>query len=600
MLSVLLAAIQQRLAGRPPLASLLSYQTTKRVVIKDPVVGSMRLIAIFAVFSYLCIVRIMFDKAYFKLEPMTSVIQSSLHAPAELPAASSLGYCAGGREDALRVLPCVTLPAAWVASPTAGGNEVFIATRLKEQNATGVAQRMFVTAPESHTVGVTFVLEALGHLGETGTSKFTRTTEQMQTRLLDIKGAVVPGAISRVSRFDVFEVGTLLRAAGVESLEDAHDGDSSASFRYDGLVVQLTVDCPMERSGAINRCDYKALRIQKAPAEAMSVYRGTDGSMLTQERRGIKLVITVHGSIGVFDMPTFLLTWVSSLACVELVAVCIDFLLSYILPYKAVYRMVMFEESPDFSGLRARSPKAQVCVERWRGRDEYLKAVDAGKEGQADAAEAVEEGGTPWQHRCSSTSAASSAPGVAPWGASVSTPPSAAKSGSRPQDPRATATASEVAGDTACASMAPRSPGCRALPRAAAPAPVVLAQQSCGKAASQDVREERFDTSASASRPPRGPAAAGSHHGCMRAAAQASPEVGCFGAWCSANPSSASRTPSRARRPPGPGAARPGARRSARAISPGVASRGGLGCERAVVFSVAAMPPHGHFAQRPT
>lgn len=30
---------------------------------EDPVVGSMRLIAIFAVFSYLCIVRIMFDKA---------------------------------------------------------------------------------------------------------------------------------------------------------------------------------------------------------------------------------------------------------------------------------------------------------------------------------------------------------------------------------------------------------------------------------------------------------------------------------------------------------------------------------------------------------
>jgi len=295
-------------------------------------------------------------------------VQTSLQKPDVLPVPSQLNYCSAGAADTLSVLPCVTGPDAWVMAPSTGGHDMFVATRVKDVIGNQEV-RSFVVNPEAYTLGVTFTAQALSFYHDTSDSLYSKSLQDLTTTLVDGDGVSYTNGIKRISRFDVIQVSTLLHAAGIHNLDAVHDSDPEASIRYDGLTLLLNIECPMDPTGTVNGCEYKVRHMYQSVGEAFVVNQynaSVSGGVGSQERRGISIKISVSGEMGRFDLESLLIAWVASLAMLEIVTLIINAAMNYFLPFKSVYRMLMYDESPNFHDLRNGSKKAEKAIDRLR------------------------------------------------------------------------------------------------------------------------------------------------------------------------------------------------------------------------------------------
>jgi len=246
----------------------LAYRTPKVVIIKDRLLGSIRLAGFIAIACYFVLVRIVADQGYYEFENVVAITETSLEAPANgSTSVALLPYCLGSQTSGERhapPLPCVTGSAAWVMLPSTGNREIFVATRLKEQNGVSNSSDSYFQEPEAYTVGVTFVISAPNSFDESGDPKFARSIERVKTRLLDQSNVEMTRALTRVSRFDVMTLGSLLHAAGISDL-DAMSGD--ATFRHNGAVLVANIHCQTDRNGGISECDYKVKKMPHAEAK---------------------------------------------------------------------------------------------------------------------------------------------------------------------------------------------------------------------------------------------------------------------------------------------------------------------------------------------
>jgi len=225
------------------------------VRIKDPCIAILRLLLLTCFIVYVCVWRLYFGHAFDKREQLVGTIQTSLQRPSLLPRTDQLSYCSEGTGIALKVLPCDTGPDAWVMAPSKGGDWLFIATCLKEVSGDGgTTARSFITYPENYTVGVTFTVQALNFFKQTRDQKYSQSITELETRLVDASGTPYTEGVTRISRFDVIRLSTLLHAAGISSLDSSHPSDPTASLRYDGLVLTVTINCLGSLSGTVTSC----------------------------------------------------------------------------------------------------------------------------------------------------------------------------------------------------------------------------------------------------------------------------------------------------------------------------------------------------------
>jgi len=141
--------------------------------------------------------------------------------------------------------------------------------------------------------------------------------------------------------------------------------DATASNREDGLVIVVSINCPMDLDGSITNCIYQADHMRQTVGERFVVKNlnsSSAGGISSQERRGITIMFTASGNMGMFDLPTLVLNWVASLAMVTFVSVILNLLLANLLPLKEVYRLSMFEESVNIHQLRQGNKKALAGV----------------------------------------------------------------------------------------------------------------------------------------------------------------------------------------------------------------------------------------------
>mmetsp|Transcript_45867 Transcript_45867/g.133508 ORF Transcript_45867/g.133508 Transcript_45867/m.133508 type:complete len:496 (-) Transcript_45867:28-1515(-) len=354
---------------------LLAYETPKRVRIRDPAIGLLRLVALLGAFLYFVVWRLYFDRAYLKREPAVAVIQTSLKEPPSLAPPSSLAYCSGtAKEPALTNLDCRTGDKSWVAAPSTGGEDLFVGTRFAGSGPAGEQTFAFVQNPEAYYIQVAFSLEALSlHRRMPDSPLYVKSIEDVESALVDEEGHEYPKAVRREGRFDTFKVSTLLHAAGVPSLDEPHPANDEVSMRYDGLVVLVTLFCPMDFSGTVEKCFYRARTVPWAVSDA-SIVLPAGGS---EERRGVKFVFKVDAEMGAFDFPTLLVAWVTALALVAIASCVIDTLMRCCLPFKDIYRMLLVESSMSFHDLRGGSKRAAAAVARLRAE----RAAEAGEAG---------------------------------------------------------------------------------------------------------------------------------------------------------------------------------------------------------------------------
>jgi hypothetical protein len=350
----------------PDLDNALAYRTGKVAVIKDRFLGALWLIGLLGVFVYFVVVRLVIDQAHYLRQPVEAIVETSLRAPAFLLAEGNTSYCEAGLADAPQVLPCDTGPDAWVFAPSTGNEELFIATRLEESFAAAAqattSRKVFVRDVEHYTVGLSFSIHASHE------PQHAKSIREIQTRLLGQDGLPISSALHRISRFDVVDVRTLLRAAGVLGLDVATcqgtDGacsrGGSRSLRYNGLVLSVLIDCTMDTAGSISQCDY---RVTRMPWQRSKIYLAMgDDTRNIQERNGIKIVVSCSGELGVFRWSSVLMAWVSSCGMIGMVTILIDFLMKHCMGEREVYKLLKWEYSVDFSDYRQGDQKTVAAV----------------------------------------------------------------------------------------------------------------------------------------------------------------------------------------------------------------------------------------------
>lgn len=354
------------------LERLFMYETNKKVLIKDPILGSMHAVVLAAALLYLLAWRMVAQQGYIAREPLVGLVETTLRAPSRLQDASALPYCDMGPGGVSVVLPCVTGPDAWVSAPSRGDDELFVATRLSYQGDGMAANHSFVRNPEDYTVDLAFIAQALQLYHTTGNARYSKHLQDLSTQLVDEAGTPYRSVPTRTGRFDIFTVRDLLEAAGVRLDSPAPvDRGSTASIsnsdtiRHVGVVLLLSIDCRASWTGSLNSCQYKVRRVSHMEGKADLSADGQEaagGNHRRQLRRGIKILVSCSGYMGRFDLSEVLLSIASAVALLEVLAFALRFavtrLLAHLLPYGEVYRMLMYDESLSFQGLREGCPRA--------------------------------------------------------------------------------------------------------------------------------------------------------------------------------------------------------------------------------------------------
>eukprot|EP00747_Dinoflagellata_sp_TGD_P155997 gnl/TRDRNA2_/TRDRNA2_177632_c0_seq2.p1 gnl/TRDRNA2_/TRDRNA2_177632_c0~~gnl/TRDRNA2_/TRDRNA2_177632_c0_seq2.p1 ORF type:complete len:542 (+),score=35.49 gnl/TRDRNA2_/TRDRNA2_177632_c0_seq2:62-1687(+) len=340
---------------------LFAYQTPKIVVIKDRYLGFARIAGIASLLVYCIVFRMQISQQHLDRELIHGVVETSLRQPAAYTSVNHTTFCEGGLGQALKTLPCVNLHAGDVMASSLGSDEMFLASRLKENPETPQASMSFVQDVEHHTVGISYTVWAQQLFRETGNPLYSRNIRQLKTRLLGPDGIPMSGAVRRIDRFDVIEANSLLQAAGILDFDSPTGQSSDESYRYAGVSLTLGIDCHMDKGGGISTCDYIVHQLKESAAK-ITIMHG----LKVQERRGIRLTILISGQMGVFSWTALLDVLIKTFVMFRMVDVVLDFLMAHVMPHRSEYRTLKWQHSVDFSDYRQKDEKAVKGMMRSR------------------------------------------------------------------------------------------------------------------------------------------------------------------------------------------------------------------------------------------
>lgn len=326
---------------------VLEYRTPKIVVIRDRVLGSLRLFAYLCVAAWFFAIPMSRDEAYLTFEEVYGAVEVELQAPATLAAPDALAYCeqyAGGPAGQVQH-HCVNKSTAFL---THGSQKhaFFVATRVDHVNQSesclDCLSSEFITEPEAYELRVSHVIRRLSWLkGFTGTTQLegalrTSTDEEIPVRRTD-------------EGYDLISLRELLEAAGVDLDELDEQG---VSKRDQGAMILVEIDYAHDVYGTPQRYRYLADAVPLQAGHAV-----VDGNTV-QQRQGVKVVFRQIGKIGHITLQSFLVAWVSAMALIKASHRIIDVLLAHAMPLRGLYSSLKWEHSVDFKALREGDPKA--------------------------------------------------------------------------------------------------------------------------------------------------------------------------------------------------------------------------------------------------
>jgi len=157
-----------------------------------------------------------------------------------------------------------------------------------------------------------------------------------------------PDQFGQIGRgmFDILQLGTILKAAGINSLDSPGESRQYLTKRYEGLIVLLFIDYSNMFSYNLANIQYfaRAAIVDNAYFKMEEpIYAGTSlASRVIWNRHGTRIIVLQTGSIGAFDFPTGLISFVSGLGLVALATLIVDTLATKILPQKKIYNQYKY------------------------------------------------------------------------------------------------------------------------------------------------------------------------------------------------------------------------------------------------------------------
>eukprot|EP00455_Lapot_gusevi_P057522 TRINITY_DN9823_c0_g1_i2.p1 TRINITY_DN9823_c0_g1~~TRINITY_DN9823_c0_g1_i2.p1 ORF type:complete len:404 (+),score=118.13 TRINITY_DN9823_c0_g1_i2:65-1276(+) len=355
------------------LDEVFSYQTSKVVVVKDRMLGIIRLLMVLAIFIYVVAFVIVYKKRYLDIEVPVGVSYTSLLKPNRPTLPQNFSYCIGSKNASSEALPCLVWDEYDVQYPSTPYQSMFLTTRVKLSTetrvcggvnqsmptggcsrpwkTTGTDQEYFLADIESFSIRVYHSFQARVFYSETGDSYYSRSSTQMSGSIRDKAGNVIHEFPS--NQYDQFDVALLLQAAQVDlgnNVDTEAALDDPESMRHSGIIllVFITYD-NLHTTDPIY--SYYISRVPGVEFKTVETEPIDALHRANINRHGIKIFFIQSGQIGRFSFQTALIQLVASLGLLSVAGLIVDNLMLYVMPYRKFYQKYKFVETVNFSAL---------------------------------------------------------------------------------------------------------------------------------------------------------------------------------------------------------------------------------------------------------
>jgi hypothetical protein len=341
---------------------LLEYSTAQVAKIRDFRLGLLHYSFLFGVVIYIVGWSFLYKQNYVVRETPVGSVRLRLMEPSLRTPAQQLPYCSQNSSKLLNTTfsnyPCVYWDAQFVVFPPTEDHDMFMTTRVTITNETldncslleynckyrqeSPPETYFIPDIEKFTL-------MLDHTLVAPRSGVQKNAAQLQGVLFDYTGNEMhpppPNVIGVMNQFDILQVGVLLEAAGLPSLDVPSDVRNSTK-RYDGIVLLLTITYTNLWTYDLNniRYEFRVTLVNNTKFRTEQVIQ-TKSIVSRQSwvRNGIRLIVLQVGTIGTFDIQETLVTIVSGMGLTAAATLCVDFLATKLVPQKKRYRKCIYQ-----------------------------------------------------------------------------------------------------------------------------------------------------------------------------------------------------------------------------------------------------------------
>lgn len=205
----------------------------------------------------------------------------------------------------------------------------------------------YVSQVEDYSLKLTTTFQASQN---GGTADYANMTYYLKGKLVDPDGNTLQTMGNSAS--DKFNISTLLKAGGLNSINDVSDWTYNKDFNYTyrtwGMLLIVTIDLD-NRDGALLGDPTYTYTVKRVPNKKY-LFRGISPDPVfdsptrtVYNRYGIQVIFSVVGDIGFFDWQTTLLTLVGASALLGVSTVVVEFFMLRILRNKERYKDVKYD-----------------------------------------------------------------------------------------------------------------------------------------------------------------------------------------------------------------------------------------------------------------
>jgi hypothetical protein len=165
-----------------------------------------------------------------------------------------------------------------------------------------------------------------------------------------------PNRMATLTTPDIFEISLLLNVAGIRSLDEPSLAEPGKTLRESGLVLLVSISYDNTWTFDLNKIRYqiRVSELKDTPFRAIQpIYTNNITTRAVLIRYGIRIIVLQGGTIGTFDFPTLLLSFITGMGLSNFAVFVVDTLATRILPKKQEYAAYKFEVSKEFNSKRS-------------------------------------------------------------------------------------------------------------------------------------------------------------------------------------------------------------------------------------------------------
>eukprot|EP01098_Paradermamoeba_levis_P014033 TRINITY_DN6586_c0_g1_i1.p1 TRINITY_DN6586_c0_g1~~TRINITY_DN6586_c0_g1_i1.p1 ORF type:complete len:400 (-),score=74.51 TRINITY_DN6586_c0_g1_i1:95-1294(-) len=359
--------------------AVFSYNTVKIVKIRDRRLGLLHYFFILLIIGYIFGFTIIYQQRYLTLEAPAGSLRLSLMKPTKPSPLATLEYCLQNNQTSFSFpnYKCVYWDDLLALYPRVERSGMFISTRVNKTRNNrrcdwsidpncnfyvNSSSSIFVADIERFTI-------MMDHTVYATSLDIQRNAQELSGQLLDKDGHQIfpspPNQIGQQGKLDIIELGVMMNAAGVPSLDIPANvsntrGGVNERIRYTGCVILVVIEYSNRVTYSTSNIQYKTSvkYVSNTEFKATEVIfsQNLDRSLEPREvleynRHGVRIIFIQTGLLGKFDFQVLLLSFVSGLGLLAVATLLVDVLATMVLKERQVYEKYKYQATVEYSSL---------------------------------------------------------------------------------------------------------------------------------------------------------------------------------------------------------------------------------------------------------